>query len=351
MKKPIKIKSATRTQKKVRGDTIVEVLIAIVVVSFVLSQAYNTANRSLRSSQGNQERSESLKFAEQQTEKLRGLASSNPSEVFNPSRPNIFCVDNSSNTRVDFSPNFPITADDVLELYPTECSNIGGRYFVSIERQSGGLFNIRSRWEGFGGISNEVRIAYKIHPGSNAFGPAYIPPEVPCTSTESITLPEESRPLLASQTNGSLTATSRAITLSEPIPACAYDVELIATEIEHASGPLRLDQIHERIFAEAYDSDGGLVFRMGPTDDIPECTNASTFPIFALDPEYYRCTISPPVEVRLAINSPIVRVVFKHIVIWESSYGCPGTVCQDAIEALNSINSVHGSTLKFTPVR
>lgn len=53
------------------GDTIVEVLIAMAVLSMVLGGAYVASNRSLAVSQQNQERAEALKLVEGQMEQLK----------------------------------------------------------------------------------------------------------------------------------------------------------------------------------------------------------------------------------------------------------------------------------------
>ena len=54
-----------------RGDTIVEVLITIVIVSSVLVGAYNVATRSSQSTQDASERSQALQIAQAQVEYLR----------------------------------------------------------------------------------------------------------------------------------------------------------------------------------------------------------------------------------------------------------------------------------------
>ena len=53
------------------GDTIIEVLIAIAVVSFVLVTAYATTNHSILATQNTQERSQALQLAQSQIEFLR----------------------------------------------------------------------------------------------------------------------------------------------------------------------------------------------------------------------------------------------------------------------------------------
>lgn len=73
-----------------RGDTLVEVLIAIAVISLILGGAYVTTNRSLQATRGAQERSIALKLAESQIERIKGLMSTNPAAVTGASSP--FCI-------------------------------------------------------------------------------------------------------------------------------------------------------------------------------------------------------------------------------------------------------------------
>ena len=56
------------------GDTIVEVLIAMTIVSLVLAGAYASSNRNIRSTLDAQEHGQALKLAESQVEYLRSAA-------------------------------------------------------------------------------------------------------------------------------------------------------------------------------------------------------------------------------------------------------------------------------------
>ena len=57
-----------------RGDTIVEVLISIAVVSLILGGAYVTTNKSLQGTRAAQERSDALKLVEGQLETIKAVA-------------------------------------------------------------------------------------------------------------------------------------------------------------------------------------------------------------------------------------------------------------------------------------
>ncbi|HTH72243.1 MAG TPA: prepilin-type N-terminal cleavage/methylation domain-containing protein [Candidatus Pristimantibacillus sp.] len=79
-----------RKQSRERGDTLVEVLIAIAVVSLILGGAYTTTNRSLQATRASEERSVALKLAESQIEQIKGLVASAPSTIFLAASP--FCI-------------------------------------------------------------------------------------------------------------------------------------------------------------------------------------------------------------------------------------------------------------------
>ena len=68
-----------------RGDTIVEVLIAVAIISLVLTAAYATVNRNVAGIQNVQEHSDALKLVEGQVEFLRAEGSIPAGNVcFNP---------------------------------------------------------------------------------------------------------------------------------------------------------------------------------------------------------------------------------------------------------------------------
>jgi prepilin-type N-terminal cleavage/methylation domain-containing protein len=75
-----------------RGDTLVEVLIAIVIVATVIGGAYVVSNRSLQATRGAQERSTALKLAEAQFEQLKGLVTTDATQIFGVGKPLKFCL-------------------------------------------------------------------------------------------------------------------------------------------------------------------------------------------------------------------------------------------------------------------
>jgi Tfp pilus assembly protein PilV len=129
------------------GDTIIDVLIAIGVISFVLGGAYVSARRSLIVSQRSNDRSEATNYVEQQLERLhaasRNRAPADPDNVFT------------------HAPHFCL--DDLLHI-STVCSfGTNGRYVVDIDR-TGNNFAITVTWPAAGGGSDDrISVNYRIY--------------------------------------------------------------------------------------------------------------------------------------------------------------------------------------------
>jgi type II secretory pathway pseudopilin PulG len=138
-----------------RGDTIVEVLISIAVVSMVLAGAYVTTQRSLIATRAAQERSNALKLGQGQLEQLKGIISSNPNSVFGPGAPSPFCISGgavvaATNTgcRVNTS-GAPTTVQPVFRL--------------SIAR-TGNNFTLTESWENVGGKQTDsLQLRYRAY--------------------------------------------------------------------------------------------------------------------------------------------------------------------------------------------
>ncbi len=176
--------------KKLRGDTIIEVLLAMTVIGLVLGSSYAIANRSLRIGREAQERTEALKIVETQLERLRTLSGVQDNGLVDIT--NDFCIDQ-SNALVDFGvrndfDSFTETVTDET-VYP----DIGGdrpcnqgteeRYGVTLTRSDTPetyTFTIRTRWESIGGGPlQELTSQYRIYPAGNTAFQALLPPPAP----------------------------------------------------------------------------------------------------------------------------------------------------------------------------
>jgi Tfp pilus assembly protein PilV len=107
------------------GDTIVEVLIAIAIVSLILTAAYVISNKNTLAVQDNQERIQAQHLAEEQIESLRAKGSVTSGACFN--------------------------TDDASELPIASCNSFtkwgtGAPYTVSITGPVSSVYTIKVTW-------------------------------------------------------------------------------------------------------------------------------------------------------------------------------------------------------------
>jgi prepilin-type N-terminal cleavage/methylation domain-containing protein len=141
-------------QFRERGDTIVEVLIAIAVISLILGGAYVTTNGSLRATRSAQERGNALKLVESQVEQLKGLIASNPDAVFGGGTPSPFCIYNNAIVA-------PATGNCNVN---TAGEPTGARIFNIEITRAGNVFTIENNWADVGGRQNaETKITYRAY--------------------------------------------------------------------------------------------------------------------------------------------------------------------------------------------
>jgi type II secretory pathway pseudopilin PulG len=153
------------SQLNSKGDTIVEVLITIAVLSSVLAGAYVTVNRSYINARRAQERSEATKYVETQLEQLKSLKDSNTVNIFTFGSPFPFCT--TSTGAVPLTGNLPALASHNTAIYPAACrvGTIPDNYNVSIERTGTDRFTVRGRWlEVTGKSFEEIKMEYRIYP-------------------------------------------------------------------------------------------------------------------------------------------------------------------------------------------
>ncbi len=146
-----------------RGDTIVEVLIAIAVVSSVLAIAYSTMNKNVSILRGNQERTEAAKLAQGQLEALKYMATINATGV-RAQGDTPFCINGSNIVTL----NAALPAADIetenFGQYNAACNS--GLYYMSVKRDdtdlTGRTYKIVIRWDGFNTNRQEVIMVYKV---------------------------------------------------------------------------------------------------------------------------------------------------------------------------------------------
>ena len=151
-----------RVFKQQRGDTMVEVLIAIAVASFVIGIAYALVNRTLDQSQQAQEHSEALKVAEGQLEQLKSAI---------PDGTNVFCYKEDGSGVQSFMAGatvLPATESG----YPEQCTKFGeGDFFrvgvvhtiTSAVDETQNTYRVYVRWPGPTGNDEEVSLLYRAY--------------------------------------------------------------------------------------------------------------------------------------------------------------------------------------------
>lgn len=149
-----------------RGDTIVEVLISITILSLILGGAYVTTSHSLNDTRDAQEHSNATKLIETQLEELRSAASTNAGTIFsNTLQP--FCMTGGSDTLV----TLPSTSCTVGTTgAPISSPSQQPQYGLRIDRTAttaGGLtyytFTATASWDSLiNGGKDMVQMSYRL---------------------------------------------------------------------------------------------------------------------------------------------------------------------------------------------
>jgi type II secretory pathway pseudopilin PulG len=145
-------------KKSQTGDTIVEVLLSLAVISAVLGGAFVSARRSLDATIQARERDQAVRLVETQLERLKTVAGSDVN-VFSGGP---FCLigspitkqENLSNCRLDSANN---TFGPGSQSIP---------YELRVERSGAGtsvLFTVIAEWERVGGGEERASVAYRVH--------------------------------------------------------------------------------------------------------------------------------------------------------------------------------------------
>ena len=137
------------------GDTIIEVLIALAILSFTLVTCYSILNRSLIAARNSQEHSEALEYLNSQIELTRSITAK--PELFN--RPGSFCVDNTG-VIVDYA---------APPAVPSACTvGIEGFYDLAISHSTASgqdVFTYQVTWPGPGSLGPQKEVlSYKLYP-------------------------------------------------------------------------------------------------------------------------------------------------------------------------------------------
>ncbi len=146
----------SRNHARQRGDTLVEVLVAIAVVSLIMGGAYVTTNRSLLATRAAQERGNALKIAESQIEQLKGFVTTNPDAIFGGTAPSPFCI--SSAGAVVAATNAACTVGTNGQATTSE-----PRFRLSVTRNAN-TFTLLETWTNVNGAStDQLQMKYRVY--------------------------------------------------------------------------------------------------------------------------------------------------------------------------------------------
>ncbi len=135
-----------------RGDTIVEVLIAIAIISLVLTGAYSTTHKNLVATRSSQEHSEAVKLLQGQIEAGRASGKLTPGSHSIPTAP--FCINTATQAIVTYT-----AASSICN--PSSASG-GYKYAITISPPSSGVYNLSATWPKLGGGTDTVNLWYKF---------------------------------------------------------------------------------------------------------------------------------------------------------------------------------------------
>ncbi len=146
-----------RIQSNNRGDTIVEVLISLAVLSMVIGGAYSIVNAALRNSRQAQERAEATKLAESQVETIKagvtGVTAGSP-----------FCLAG-TNAAVTWSASVPPASyiADTFAGYPAACTGRNSGFHNVFIVKQGSTYTINVRWDRIGGGKEQLQMVYRSY--------------------------------------------------------------------------------------------------------------------------------------------------------------------------------------------
>jgi type II secretory pathway pseudopilin PulG len=163
-----KLKQKSLPRLRQGGDTIVEVLVSITILSMILGGAYVVTNTSLNDTRDAQEHSNATQLVASQFEQLRSASVTNSGVIFGPTLNNVpFCMVSGSDTPV-MTPSSSCVVDTTGA---PASSGEQPQYSLSITRTatlSGSLtydtFAVTATWDSLrsGGGKDVVQMSYRL---------------------------------------------------------------------------------------------------------------------------------------------------------------------------------------------
>lgn len=139
---------------KQAGDTIVEVIIAVAVVSSVLVGAFTLSNSSVRAIRDSEEHSEALELLQGQVELLRAAAGT-PGALQSFPLNSGFCLDSSLN-------HYPDTDTHCLAGSPNKLYKLSIKGPAALSLTSTSTFFLQASWPALTGGYDYVYLTYRV---------------------------------------------------------------------------------------------------------------------------------------------------------------------------------------------
>lgn len=145
-----------------RGDTIVEVLVCIAIVSLILAGAYATTHRSSVGVRNSQEHAEALKLVQSQLEQMRTNVADGAKDVFTAGTP--FCMVNAQPVSATTPPN----SAKCVQNSSGAPTTVEPAYHLTVTRTASGdgsIFTTTAKWDSVSGNGQaQESMSYRLYP-------------------------------------------------------------------------------------------------------------------------------------------------------------------------------------------
>jgi Tfp pilus assembly protein PilV len=155
-----KVFMITLHRSRQAGDTIVEVIIAVLVVSTLLTGAFVVTNRSTQSVRDSQEHAEALQALQGQLELLRGAADATPSALL-ASLTTPFCFNSNLQTFSGGSGSCAGAGGPAHYKLSIVCTTVLGTACPAVSGTTA-TFNLAATWPSISGNIDNVYLSYKV---------------------------------------------------------------------------------------------------------------------------------------------------------------------------------------------
>lgn len=148
------------TGRQQRGDTIVEVLIAIAIVGAVLGGAYVSSNHSLNTTRDSEEHTAAIKLLQGQLEQLKAYAASDDDALSNSTLNSLFCMAQTGSSIKPVPSSNPACQVDSTGTHSVEQPS----YTLIGSRSTDGYsYTFKINWPAITGGNNTEQLVYRLH--------------------------------------------------------------------------------------------------------------------------------------------------------------------------------------------